>query len=135
MNRGPSIDFPELVSGYNRIYQTEFKNEKQMYERLYPGISPARIAKQIGVSSFTVRRRMDILGIERSHTQGGPNRLDAPKREAFLAIPQKRMAGMTFDEISKTAGISNGYTSVLTRRFNRAYKVKARQTIWDTMEG
>ena len=117
-----TIDWDWLISAYNRRYGTEFNNEKELYLGVYPELSPQQIADRLGVCDTTIRRRMDMLGVERSHTNGGSNNTKAPKRNAFLAIPVTKMAGMTLKEISRETRADPGYCGQLARQYGRVYK-------------
>ena len=88
-----SIDWPQIIAGYNRMYATNFKDEKDLYLRI--SLSPSEVAKRFGVSITTIYNRMDSHGVKRSHKRGGSNNTVRPKYDAFLAIPEKAMKDMT----------------------------------------
>jgi len=88
-----SIDWPQIIAGYNRMYATNFKDEKDLYLRI--SLSPSEVAKRFGVSITTIYNRMDSYGVARSHKRGGSNNTVRPKYDAFLAIPENIMKDMT----------------------------------------
>ena len=88
-----SIDWPQIIAGYNRMYATNFRDEKDLYLRI--SLSPSEVAKRFGVSITTIYNRMDAYGIKRNRKRGGPNNTVRPKYDAFLAVPEKVMADMT----------------------------------------
>ena len=88
-----TIDWPLIVSNYNREYGSNFKDEKDLYLRI--SLPPNKLAKCLGVSVTTIYNRMDLHNIKRSHKQGGPNNTACPKYNAFLAIPENTMKDMT----------------------------------------
>ena len=115
------IDWDELVSGYNRKYLTSFVDEKSLYIGLVGLVSPAVLAKRLGVCSSTIYRRLDYYGVSRSHIRGGANNARGVKRELFLSISADDMAKMTVAEIRKVVGISAGYCCELVHRYKRKY--------------
>jgi len=117
-----TIDWPWLVSGYNRMFHTDFASEKSLYLGLLPTLSPRKIADQLGVSIVSIYRRLDYYNIPRRHKQGGANHIQAPKRDAFLAISPSVMAEMTMAEIVKETKINAGYCSALMKIHGRTYK-------------
>lgn len=119
-----TIDWDWLVDGYNKKYGTDFKNEKDLYLHVYPELSPRKIAKILGVCATTIRRRLDIYGIERNHKRGGANNTKSPKRDAFLAIPASVMATMTLKEITRKVGADRTYCWNLACKYGRTYKGK-----------
>ena len=92
---GTTIDWPWYVAEYNKNYDTDFKNEKELYLGLYPILSPSQIGRRLLISWDTILRRLDYYCIERCHKQGGPNNTACPKYNAFLAIPENTMKDMT----------------------------------------
>ena len=66
-----TIDWLELVFGYNRRYGTNFKDEKDLYLRL--SLPPGKIAKCLGVNIATIYKRMDLHKVKRSHRCSGSN--------------------------------------------------------------
>jgi len=117
-----TIDWPWLVSGYNRMFHTDFASEKSLYLGLLPTLSPRKIADRLGVSTASIYRRLDYYNIPRRHKQSGANHIQAPERDAFLAISPSVMAEMTMAEIVKETKINAGYCSALMKIHGRTYK-------------
>lgn len=115
-----TIDWSWLVDGYNKMYDTDFQDEQELYLKLLPSLSPRKLSLLLGVCVESIYRRLDYYGIERRHKQGGSNHTQAYKREAFLLIPESKMAEMTIAEIMKKTGISSGYCSQLLRSYKRS---------------
>ena len=114
------INWNELTEGYNRIYNTSFESDVEMFIILLRDLSPKKIADILGVS--TIYKRLDFLGIERSHKRGGANNINGKKEMAFLAIPENHMINMTIEKIAKETEATSQYCYYLTRKHNRRYK-------------
>ena len=116
-----SIDWNELTEGYNKMYDTSFESDVEMFTILLKDLSPKKIANILGVS--TIYNRLDFLGIERSHKSSGMNNINGDKEATFLAITEECMTKMTIKEIVKEAEATSQYCYSLTRKHNRSYKM------------
>jgi len=114
---GTYIDWPELISGYNRMYGTEFTSEKEMYRKLYPKITLSKLSKVLGVSKQTLYVRFDLYGIPRQHKRGGCNNSPGPKTKALLAVPKSELAKMTVLQIAAMLEISPSHCFIMLKRY------------------
>ena len=68
----PSIDWEELVIGYNRIYGTKYENHIEMIPHLYSQMGAHPMETLLGVTHSTILKKLRQLGVK-IRPRGGPN--------------------------------------------------------------
>lgn len=111
------IDFEELRTGYNRIYDTDYRTVKSLLLGLYnddPNVK--KIAGTLGVSHVTLRSEM---------TRQGVKLLPKGHRGEPKALRDIRALGdvseMTCDDIAFRVGFSSQYVGMLLNENKIAY--------------
>jgi len=121
-----SIDWPSLICAYNKMYNTDFIDEKDMLVNLSVRLSPRRISEILEVAKDTIYRRLDYYGIERRHTVGGANNKHSPVKDAFFAIPVLELQRMTALAVSVKIGCCLQHVHYLCRKHGRTCLLRRR---------
>jgi hypothetical protein len=123
---GTYIDWEELVDGYNRMYDTSFGSEEEMYRTLYPKITLLALGNMLGVSKHTLYARFDLYGISRQRNRGGNNNSPGPKTKLLLAMDKSELAELTVIEIGKMLEISPSHCFLMLKRYGLPHLRKER---------
>ena len=123
---GTYIDWEELVDGYNRIYNTSFGSEEEMYRALYPKITLLKLSDILGVSKQTLYSRFDLYKISRQRERGGKNNSPGPKTKLLLAMDKSELSELTTIQIAKIVGMSPSHCFIILKRYELPHLRKER---------
>jgi len=99
-----TINWQEMLEVYNERYSTNYQDEKEMWNVLYPRFSCQELGRIFGVCDMTILERLRKKGIKiqpRGHRH--PTKL-----EKFRAIPRHIRAMLSVEELSKIIGADRG---------------------------
>lgn len=100
-----TIDWDEIIEAYNNKYETCFTTEKEMFQALYPKLTPRKLEKILGVNRMTIYSRLDYYGIKRNHRRGGNNAKRKPGWELFLSIPKSLIEKTPTKELASSLNV------------------------------
>jgi len=99
-----TINWQEMLETYNEKFTTNYTDEKEMWNVLYPRFSCQELARIFGVCDMTILERLRKKGIKiepRGHRH--PTKL-----ERFKAIPRHIRAMLSVEELSRIIGANKG---------------------------
>jgi len=111
------VDFEELRTGYNRIYDTNYGTVKSLLGGMYnndPNVK--KIARTLGISHTTVRAEMVRQGIK---LLPQCNRGDSKGLRDIKALED--LSAMTCEDIASILGYSPQYVGSLLNKNNITY--------------
>ena len=112
------IDWQAITSQYNVMHMTRY-TLAEMLEYLYRGMgSTQKVADYLGVSTYALKRKMDLLNVPRAHRAFWPGSY----AEKLRSIPDVRMARMSAKQIAAEIGCKHEYVYKYLGRDNRRWK-------------
>jgi len=99
-----TINWQEMLKTYNEKFTTNYRDEKEMWNVLYPRFSCQELARIFGVCDMTVLERLRKKGIKiepRGHRH--PTKL-----EKFKAIPRNVRGMLSVEELGRIIGADRG---------------------------
>ena len=109
-------DWDYILEAYNIEKGTNYRNIKSLLGYLYEETkSVPKIAKILGTAETTTMTKLKIYEFP-IQKKGGDYLSRAPKKRAFLAIPDDKIRGMSIDKIMESVGCSETHSHYLLKQ-------------------
>lgn len=110
-------DWESIVVGYNDMFKTNYKNIGLLLINLYKETkSTPKMEKILGPAVTTIMKKLKGYNNIPIQKRGGDYLSRAPKKRAFLAIPDDKVRNMGIDEIMQTVDCSETFVHHLLKQ-------------------